>query len=102
MTEVQSHHTTTDTGAAASAVAVTVRYFAAARAASGVDEESLVVAGPATVETVLATAVAMRGEALEKVLSRCSYLRNTVAVHGMSTALLDGDVLDVLPPFAGG
>lgn len=89
-------------GAGVSTAAVSVRYFAAARAASGIDEERLVVAGPATVEAVLAAAVSAHGDELERVLARCSYLRNSIAVHGLSTPLNDGDVLDVLPPFAGG
>lgn len=89
-------------GAGASTVTVTVRYFAAARAASGVDEEALVVGAPATVESILAAAVDAHGDELGRVLERCSYLRNSVAVHGLSTALGDGDALDVLPPFAGG
>jgi molybdopterin converting factor small subunit len=83
-------------------VTVMVRYFAAARAASGVDEERLAVAAPATVESVLAAAVGAHGNELERVLERCSYLLNTVAVHGLSTPLGEGDALDVLPPFAGG
>lgn len=81
---------------------VTVRYFAAARAATGVDEESLPVAAPATVGSALAAAVAAHGADLERVLTRCSYLRNSVAVHGLSTELSEGDAVDVLPPFAGG
>jgi molybdopterin converting factor small subunit len=83
-------------------VAVTVRYFAAARAASGVDEETLSVVEPATVDSALAAAVAAHGDELQRVLARCSYLRNSVAVHGLSTPLAEGDALDVLPPFAGG
>lgn len=89
-------------GAASSTVAVTVRYFAAARAASQVDEETLAVRSPASVESVLAAAVESHGDALRRVLERCSYLLNSVAVHGLSTPLGDGDALDVLPPFAGG
>ncbi len=119
MTEVQSHRVASGgpshisgmtvlrgysepDGATGSTVTVTVRYFAAARAASGVDEEALVVGAPATVESVLAAAVEAHGDELGRVLERCSYLRNSVAVHGLSTALGEGDALDVLPPFAGG
>jgi molybdopterin converting factor small subunit len=36
------------------------------------------------------------------VLPRCSYLLDEVAVHGPATPVRDGQVLDVLPPFAGG
>jgi molybdopterin converting factor small subunit len=116
MTEVQSHRAdvrgpslsdmttllgdSSPDGTASSVV--TVRYFAAARAASGVDEEPLEVPAPATVESVLTAAVDAHGDELQRVLARCSYLRNSVAVHGLSTILNDGDALDVLPPFAGG
>lgn len=79
-----------------------MRYFAAARAASGVDEERITLSVPGSVETALAAMVEAHGPDLDRVLSRCSYLRNAVAVHGVSTALIDGDTLDVLPPFAGG
>lgn len=83
-------------------VAVTVRYFAAARAASGLDEETLQVQAPATVEAALRVAVGAHGADLERVLARCSFLLNEVAVHGRDAALTAGDQLDVLPPFAGG
>lgn len=103
MTEVQSHRIGADAAARATvSVSVSVRYFAAARAASGVDEELLAVDAPATVESTLAAAVVAHGDELKRVLERCSYLRNSIAVHGLSTRLNDGDVLDVLPPFAGG
>lgn len=81
---------------------VTVRYFAAARAASGVDEEALSLPTPATIAAVLRAAVAAHGADLERVLTRCSYLHNSVAVHEHADVMADGDQLDVLPPFAGG
>ena len=84
---------------------VVVRYFAAARAAAGVPEEKLVVPAPACVQDVLRAAVDRHGARLQQVLERCSYLLEEVAVHAAtagSTTVADGDVLDVLPPFAGG
>ena len=94
---------------------MTVRYFAAARAAAGVPEEQLPGAGspdpdstPAgglvacTVANVLQAAVHRHGTELGRILQRCSYLLDEVAVHGTSTTVSDGQVLDVLPPFAGG
>lgn len=79
---------------------VTVRLFAAARAAAGTDS--------LTVETgSLAQAIdelLKHHPALADVLPRCSYLLDGVAVHGdKSVVSLDsGSELDVLPPFAGG
>lgn len=84
---------------------VVVRYFAAARAAAGVQEEKLTVAAPATVGDVLRAAAESHGSALEQVLARCSYLLEEVAVHASNArtaAVADGNSLDVLPPFAGG
>ncbi len=84
---------------------VVVRYFAAARAAAGVPEEKLTVTTPTTVGAVLRAAVDRHGVRLQRVLDRCSYLLEEVAVHAGTTdttTVSDGDVLDVLPPFAGG
>ena len=99
--------------AATETVTATVRYFAAARAAAGVAEERLsVAAGPksvgaerawaATVGTVLDAAVERHGAGLARVLQRSSFLLDEVAVHGTDTRVGNGQVLDVLPPFAGG
>jgi molybdopterin converting factor small subunit len=84
---------------------VGVRYFAAARAAAGVTEEQLDVplAGTGcTVGDVLEVAIGRHGAALRTVLDRCSFLLDEQAVHGRGTPIRDGQVLDVLPPFAGG
>ena len=87
---------------------VTVRYFAAARAAAGVLEERLTIPLPTgterscTVASVLAAATERHGPSLARVLERCSFLLDEVAVHGAATAVRDGQALDVLPPFAGG
>ncbi len=84
------------------AIAVTVRYFAAARAAAGTSEERIALGPCATVADALSAAAHRHGEPLVRVLARCSYLLDEVAVHGDATAVADGSVLDVLPPFAGG
>ena len=119
-------------GPAALLVTVTVRYFAAARAAAGVSEERLTVPGPVdlsvsdvrgvpaggapaggvpaggvpaggvTVAVVLVEASDRHGPELARVLQRCSFLLDEVAVHGLDTVVHDGQLLDVLPPFAGG
>jgi molybdopterin converting factor small subunit len=80
---------------------VTVRYFAAARAAAGAESETLVVR-PGTTVAELVERLAVRGTPLATVLSRCSYLCDGIAVRDETAALRFGDTIDVLPPFAGG
>lgn len=80
---------------------VTVRYFAAARAAAGVESETVTLPAGATVGE-LVDGLAARGAQLATVLSRCSYLRDGIAVRDDAIALSAGDTVDVLPPFAGG
>ncbi|MFS0897284.1 MoaD/ThiS family protein [Mycolicibacterium litorale] len=82
-------------------VQVTVRFFAAARAAAGTETETLVVAAGTTVQA-LVDELASRSAGLERVLARCSYLCDGVAVRDTGAALLNAQTLDVLPPFAGG
>ncbi|MET3173490.1 UNVERIFIED_ORG: molybdopterin synthase sulfur carrier subunit [Arthrobacter sp. UYCu721] len=86
-----------------------VRYFAAARAAAGVEEELFVLPPGATVADLLGAVLAVdRAEPaagtppLQRILSRSSFLLNEVAVRDRTTVLNPGDVVDVLPPFAGG
>ncbi len=81
---------------------VTVRFFAAARSAAGATEEKVAVGEPATVGDVLRAVVDVHGRRLEEVLRRCSYLLGETAVHGLETPITNGQILDVLPPFAGG
>jgi sulfur-carrier protein len=82
---------------------VTVRYFAAARAAAGTEVEELALpAGPYTVDDVLRELSVRHGPGLSRVLGACSFLLDEVAVRSRSVPLSDGAVLDVLPPFAGG
>jgi sulfur-carrier protein len=83
-------------------VTVEVRYFAAARAAAGVEAESVVVPVGATVDILLKTLRAEHGDVLGLVLDRCSFLLDEVAVRDRDAVLHDGAVVDVLPPFAGG
>jgi molybdopterin synthase sulfur carrier subunit len=81
---------------------VTVRYFAAARAAAGTETEPLELPAGSTVEDA-ATALGERhGAELTNVLGRCSFLLDEVAVRDRATVIPDGAALDVLPPFAGG
>lgn len=83
-------------------VTVTVRYFAAARAAAGSDAETLDVPAGASVDDLLAIARERHAPAFARVLERCSFLLDEVAVRDRSIPVPSGATLDVLPPFAGG
>ena len=82
-------------------IPVTVRYFAAARAAAGTESETITLRPGATVAE-LVDGLAGRDARLLTVLSRCSYLCDGIAVRDDSAILRAGDTIDVLPPFAGG
>jgi sulfur-carrier protein len=82
-------------------IQVTVRYFAAARAAAGAESESVILR-PGTTVAELVERLAVPGSALATVLRRCSYLCDGIAVRDETKALRSGDTIDVLPPFAGG
>ncbi|WP_067813541.1 MoaD/ThiS family protein [Actinomadura kijaniata] len=82
----------------------TIRYWAAAKAAAGTAEETFEAAtlaeaiGAATLRTG-------RGEEFRRVVARSSFLVNEQPVGARpheGVALSDGDVVEVLPPFAGG
>ena len=77
-----------------------IRYFAAARAATGLDEEIVDVPEGASV-AVGAALLGNRHPELAAVLTRCSVLLDEIAVRDVN-ALANGVMLDVLPPFAGG
>jgi molybdopterin converting factor small subunit len=81
---------------------VTVRYFAGARAAAGVESEQVALAGGGTVDDVLTVLRARHGTRLSEVLTASSLLLDEVAVRDRTQRPADGSVLDVLPPFAGG
>lgn len=76
---------------------VTVRYWAAARAAAGVDGEQV---QASTVGQALAECLG-RHAALAQVLAVATFLLDGQAVR-RAAPLADGSVLEVLPPFAGG
>ena len=84
---------------------VVVRYWAAAKAAAGLAEETF----PAVPDlgALLDAVRARHGAAsrLAEVLARCSYLVDEVSPGRRAPAdvpLTAGAVVDVLPPFAGG
>ncbi|OBI89308.1 MoaD/ThiS family protein [Mycobacterium asiaticum] len=82
-------------------IPVTVRYFAAARAAAGTESETLALRTGTTVAELIKE-LANRGTPLATVLSRCSYLLDGIAVRDETSTLSAGNTVDVLPPFAGG
>ena len=78
---------------------VTVRYFAGARAAAGVDTETRT-AG--SLEELVGQLVQAHGERLGRVLTACSFLVDGTSTRDRALMLSPGAVVDVLPPFAGG
>jgi sulfur-carrier protein len=81
------------------ATVVRLRLFAAARAAAGASEVTVHVADPATIGAALA---GIDAEGFGEVAARCSFLVNGFAVTDRGHPLVHGDVVDVMPPFAGG
>lgn len=79
--------------------AVVVRYFASARAASGVAEETW---EGETVDEVLAKIVARHGVRLATILEASSLLLDGARVSDRTMPLPQSAELEVLPPFAGG
>ena len=82
-------------------VQLTVRYFAAARAAADAETETVQIE-PNTTVAALVDTLAARGPELARVLRRCSFLVDGIAVRDDAAKLSDGQTIDVLPPFAGG
>ena len=78
---------------------VTVRYFAGARAAVGVDTETR---EAGSLDQLVGQIVDAHGERLERVLTACSFLVDGTSTRDRSLILEPGAVVDVLPPFAGG
>jgi sulfur-carrier protein len=82
---------------------VTMRYWAAAKEAAGVAEQRLTAD---TLAAALAQAAETAGaERLRAVLARSSFLidGDPVGLRATDSILLeDGNVIEVLPPFAGG
>ena len=78
---------------------VTVRYFAGARAAAGVDTETR---DAGTLDELVGQIVGAHGEKLERVLTACSFLVDGTQTRDRSLTLAPGTTVDVLPPFAGG
>jgi molybdopterin converting factor small subunit len=93
-----------ETGGAAGTV--TVRYWAAARAAAGVASDRLEVTGPVSLAEVTQQALALhRGSRLEDVIGVCSVLvgdRPAGTGDPAQVVIEPGTTVEFLPPFAGG
>jgi molybdopterin synthase sulfur carrier subunit len=85
---------------------VTLRYWAAAKAAAGVAEDTVPVSGSTTLADLRDRAVALHpGTRLEAVLGVCSVLVGDRPVGSQdpgSVQVSPGDTVEFLPPFAGG
>jgi molybdopterin synthase sulfur carrier subunit len=92
----------TDVTADVTTVTVLVRYFASARAASGVDEEKVQLSTGSSVGDLVAELRLTHPGGLSRVLDAASFLLNGVAVRDRARVLTSGAEVDVLPPFAGG
>jgi sulfur-carrier protein len=85
---------------------VTVRYWASARAAAGVETDDLTVTGPLTLSDVVRRAAGLHpGTRLPSVLEACSVLVGDQPVKSRdpeSVLVRPGQIVEFLPPFAGG
>jgi molybdopterin converting factor small subunit len=86
---------------------VTVRYWAAARAAAGVDSDVVAAGAGTTLASVLAAVRDLHADRprLGDVIGVCSVLVGDRPVGSRSpadVAVSDGDTVELLPPFAGG
>jgi molybdopterin converting factor small subunit len=86
---------------------VTVRYWAAAKAAAGVEADVLPVSGPTTLDVVFRRVLERHADRprLADVVSVCSVVLGDRPVGARApedVAVNPGDVVELLPPFAGG
>jgi molybdopterin converting factor small subunit len=82
-------------------VQLTVRYFAGAGAAAGLDEEVVEVPDGVTVDALAALLGQRHGDRLGRVLASSTFLVDEVP-GGRERQLAGARQVDVLPPFAGG
>ena len=78
---------------------VVVRYFAAARDAAGVSEETV---DADTIQACLSVIQRTHGPEFQRVLKVCSLLVDGLRARDLDRPLLGDVEIDVLPPFAGG
>ena len=96
-----------DRGSVSSTGTVTVRYWASARSAAGVESDSVRVGAGTTLADVLASVRELHEDRprLTEVVAVCSVLvgdRPVGSADPATVTLVDGDVVELLPPFAGG
>jgi molybdopterin synthase sulfur carrier subunit len=85
--------------------AVTVRYWASARAAAGVSADELPVSGATTLAAVLDSVRTLHPGRLHDVLQVCSFLvgdRPVGTTEPADVLVEPGQTVELLPPFAGG
>ena len=85
---------------------ITVRYWASARSAAGVESDALAVTGPLTLTDVVRRAVALHPDSrLPGVLEVCSVIVGDQPVASRApdgVVIHPGQTVEFLPPFAGG
>ncbi|WP_253206183.1 MoaD/ThiS family protein [Curtobacterium aetherium] len=77
----------------------TLRFFAAARAAVGLDETTVTAD---TLDAALRQVAAVDLDRWTALQERCSYLVDGVTTRDRTTPLAGVALVDVMPPFAGG
>jgi molybdopterin synthase sulfur carrier subunit len=77
---------------------VTIRLYAAARAAA---DQSEILVDPNRLDRIL-DAIAINKPGLAQVFTQCSFLVDGVVVHDREVQISAHSLVDVLPPFAGG
>ena len=86
--------------------AIIVRYWAGARAAAGTAEDVLETTGELTLADVMAQVLERHpGEQMARTVGVCSVLLGDQPVRSQdpdSVVVRPGDVVELLPPFAGG
>ena len=86
--------------------AIVVRYWAGARAAAGTAEDVLETTGELTLADVVAQVLERHpGEQMARTVGVCSVLLGDQPVRSQdpdSVVVRPGDVVELLPPFAGG
>lgn len=96
-----------EAGTSSVSPSVTVRYWAAARAAAGVDADAVPLSGGTTLADVLSEVRRLHEDRprLAEVIGVCSVLvgdRPVGATDPAAVQLRPGDTIELLPPFAGG